>query len=269
MSDDAPDVTPTEPAAAPAAAAPSRPAPVAPAPQAPAQPAQAQTLADQGVTPALLAQLVQQAQGQQQRSDDTRHATDSDKDISRLPQWAQSMVNNLRSENMSWRHRYKEADEGGTSLRKAIAEAAGLDVAEVSVDSLNDLFGYVAGEAHRNVVTTEAMRAAVKHGADVESLLNWAPFLDSADGLDPTDENFAEQLSELVKSTVESTPILRAQGQAPTRAVPARSGAEVPGGSGNAPQLTMSDLDAMAQNGQFEAIDEARRSGRLSHLLGG
>jgi hypothetical protein len=235
---------------------------VAPAPQAPAQPAQ--TLADQGVTPALLAQLVQQAQGQQ-----TRHATDSDRDVSRLPQWAQTELRKARDDAAGYRVRLREEADGSVALRKAIAEAAGLDVGEVNVDSLGDLFSYVAGEAHRNVVTTEALKAAVAHGADPTALLNWAPFLDAADGLDPTDADFTQQLSDLVKTTVENTHILRAQGQAPTRAVPARSGAEVPGGSGNAPQLTMSDLDAMAQNGQFEAIDEARRSGRLSHLLGG
>lgn len=254
---------PSAPATPPAAAPPRQAAPMAPAPQtqAPAQPAAGtgQTLAEQGITPQLLAQIRQAAGA------DTapRHATDGDRDLSKQPRWIQDMVRDLREEAAGHRVRYKEADQGATALRAAIAEAAGLDVADVTTDNLSELFGYAAAEAQSALVQKATVRAALQHGGDASALLSWQPFLDKADALDPTDDDFNDQLSELVKETVANTHILRAQqGQAP-RSVPTRSGAEIPGGSGNPSQITEADLASMSP----DQITEALEQGRLAHLL--
>lgn len=249
---------PTPPAVHPAARTSTS---VAPAPQGQqAQTATGTDLASQGITPALLAQLAQQAQGQSQQP---RHASDSDRDISRLPQWAQSEIRRLRDDEAGYRVRYKEEAASSTALRKAIAEHAGLDVSEVSVDSLGELFSFAAAEAQRATVTQATVLAALEHQADASALLNWAPFLDAAEALDPTADDFKTQLSDLVKATVEKTPMLRTQGQAPARAMPARSGAEIPAGSGNPQVITRDDLSRMSPS----EIDAALSDGRLDHMF--
>jgi hypothetical protein len=254
------------PAAAPAAPpAPARTAPAVPAapPQAPAVPAAGGglSLADQGITPQSLAAALAAQQ--------PRHATDSDRDISRLPQWAQTEIRKARDGEAGYRVRYREAEQAGTELRQTIADAAGLEVSEVTPDTLQDLFAYAAGAAQRAEVTQAALVAAVEHGLDPAALLKWQPFLDAADALDPTADDFRTSIGSLVRDTGESTPILRAlqTGQEPARGVPSRSGAPIPGGSGNQPQLTMDDVNAMAADGQFERIDQLRREGKLSHLI--
>ncbi len=255
------------PPSVPASPAPPRSAPAAPAVPAPQTPAAASggglSLADQGITPQSLAAALAAQQ--------PRHASDSDRDISRLPQWAQTEIRKARDGEAGYRVRYREAEQAGTDLRQTIADAAGLDLAEVNSDTLQDLFAYAAGAAQRAEVTQAAIVSAVEHGLDPAALLKWQPFLDAADELDPTADDFRTTVGDLVRDTGESTPILRAvqAGQEPARNGPARSGAPIPGGSGNPPQLTQADLDVMAANGQFEAIDEARRAGKLAHILGG
>ncbi|MCK9896961.1 hypothetical protein [Frankia sp. AgB32] len=270
MSDDAPTGDPAAdagipPAPTPPAPAPARTAPpaqtAAPAAQAPAASGGGLSLAEQGITPQSLAAALAAQQ--------PRHASDSDRDISRLPQWAQTEIRKARDGEAGYRVRYREAEQAGTELRQTIADAAGLDVSEVTADSLQDLFAYAAGAAQRAEVTQAALVAAVEHGLDPAALLKWQPFLDAADTLDPTADDFRTTVGSLVRETGESTPILRAlqAGQEPARGVPSRSGAPIPGGSGNQPQITMEDVNAMAADGQFERIDALRREGKLSHLI--
>lgn len=69
-------------------------------------------------------------------------------------------------------------------------------------------------------------KAARKHGADSDALTDSKSFAKQASELDPTAEDFAEQMDALVKSTVDANPKLRAAQATP------RSGSEFTGGTG-------------------------------------
>lgn len=106
-----------------------------------------------------------------------------------------------------------------------------------------------------------ADKAARKHGADPDALTDSKAFEKAAEGLDPEADDFASKLDELVKTTVENNPKLKA-GQAPSR-----SGSEFTGGSGNKSTFSRSQIAGMSQKeyaDNEEAILKAMSEGRIT-----
>ncbi|WP_017972518.1 hypothetical protein [Actinopolyspora halophila] len=105
-----------------------------------------------------------------------------------------------------------------------------------------------------------AEKAARKHGADSDALTDSKSFAKAAADLDPTAEDFAEQMDKLVEQAVTSNPKLKAS------QAPARSSAAVTGGTGGKPTFTSSQIAGMSKDeyAQRESeILEALADGRV------
>ncbi len=106
-----------------------------------------------------------------------------------------------------------------------------------------------------------ADKAARTHGADATALTDSRAFNQAAQDLDPTAEDFDEQMSKLVEQAVTDNPKLRAS------QAPARSSSAVTGGTGGRPTFTSSQIASMSPQdyaANEDAILEALADGRVS-----
>jgi hypothetical protein len=101
--------------------------------------------------------------------------------------------------------------------------------------------------------------ASRKHGADTEFLIPYLRGTAALEKLDPSSENFANDVSALVKTVLEKNPKLKAV------QVATRSGGEFPGGKPPVPQLDRNWLKGKSA----EEIEAARQAGQLDVLLRG
>jgi hypothetical protein len=131
-------------------------------------------------------------------------------------------------------------------------------------------------------VELAVLRNAGRHGGNGDALLDSRSFMAKVNGLDPSADDFADQLGDAIKAAVESSPQYKATaappaggngdgnggGQKPP-ATPARSGGEhtTPGGNR---QWTIEDVRAVRTANDpstaAKLIDEAVNSGFLSEL---
>lgn len=161
-------------------------------------------------------------------------------DISALPDWAQKAIRDARADAGKARTNAKQAaaDQARQDLAQQIGKALGLvkdgDAAPDPAKLAEQLAG-AQTEGQQARTELAVFRAAARHGADPEKLLDSRKFADQIKGLDPGD---SKKLGELIKKAVEDNPAYRA-----TTAPPA-SGAPM-GGSppGNKPK-TLADAVA-------------------------
>lgn len=162
--------------------------------------------------------------------------TSSEGDVASLPDWAQKLIRDTRSEAASSRTNAKAqaAQEARQDLAQQIGKALGLvkdgeqapDPAQLAAQ-LGDLTG------QNKALTTElaVYKAAAKVGADAGKLTDSRAFLAQLDKLDPTADGFDAKLREAIKKAVEDNPqYARTDGQAPAP----RGGTEPPGRPGKA-----------------------------------
>lgn len=102
-----------------------------------------------------------------------------------------------------------------------------------------------------------AEKAGRTAGADVDALLDSRGFATKLHKLDPTGDDFDDELKSLVTKALEDNPRLKAPSPAPTRSVTDGAGTRDDKG-----QLTRADLASMTP----DQITKARREGRLTSL---
>ena len=198
------------------------------------------TTAEDAQAEALLAEAAQRVDGGRDGAEEREAPRTFD----------EAYVRKLRDESASHRVKAKELEERLTETEQrrqeqldAIAKALGLapDDAPPDPEELTRQLADVqqqttAREAELRTLRTEraAERAARQHGADVDALLDSRAFADKLGKLDPSDEGFADAVSDLVKTAVEDNPKYKADGPAP-----AASSADFSGGTGErAPRPT-------------------------------
>lgn len=154
-------------------------------------------------------------------------------DVSSLPDWAQKAIRDARADAGKARTNAKAqaADQARQDLAQQIGKALGLvkdgDAAPDPAKLAEQLAG-AQTEGQQARTELAVFRAAAKHGADPEKLLDSRSFADRLKGLDPGD---SKRIGDLIKKAVEDNPSYRA-----TTAPPA-SGAPMGGSpSGNKPK---------------------------------
>jgi len=170
----------------------------------------------------------QQTAGQQ--SSDAATGADGQK-VEDLPDWAQRIIRDARKEAGDARIAGKAAaEEAQAALTKSIGKALGLIKDDETPDpaKLTERLTAAQSEARLLKIERAAEKAARKHGADVDALIDSRSFADKLGKLDPTADTFTDELDALVRTTVDANPKLKA-----TQAA-AASGAEFTGGSGEA-----------------------------------
>lgn len=126
----------------------------------------------------------------------------------------QREIKKLRNEAAQHRISKKQAEEQLEKLKKAVAQALGLEEtfdADKAKDQLQTLTRRLRDERVRNTFYRHAARA----GVDIE--LAWGYLLASGDleNLDPDAQDFEEQLKGALDEAVKAKPGLKAQGTAP------------------------------------------------------
>ncbi len=199
--------------------------------------------------------------------------------VDSLPTWAQSLIKDLRDENGKHRNKAKTAAEEAAQREKELATQArdqlvndlakALGIGgddeqdpQALLDSANEktaeqekrideLVGQVNGYKR-----DAAIDAAIGDRNVNKKLLKAVLASDNAlDGLDVTDDNFADQVSEAVNEAIKNTPEL-------VQATPGKSGIDPTNTKTDQP-ITRDDLKTMSS----EDINQAVRDGRLDHLL--
>ncbi|GAA2298336.1 hypothetical protein GCM10010402_66180 [Actinomadura luteofluorescens] len=162
--------------------------------------------------------------GQTPPSTDPGTGTDGggEGDISSLPAWAQKVIRDTRGEAASHRTKAKDAETKHAGALDAIAKALGLkgddkptDPAKLAEDLATERAG---GQQARTELAV--FKAAGKHGADPEKLLDSRKFADQLKDVDPGD---TRKIGDLIKKAVEDNPTFKAA------APPATSGAPMGG----------------------------------------
>lgn len=162
---------------------------------------------------------------------------------------------------------YRTQNKGQLAeIRKALGPLLGLEPgAEAPADAASLLAQLQERDNKREKQLRElqlsnALTAAgAKHGADMDLLIPHLRGSAALEKLDLSSENFAKDVSEMVKGLLEKNPKLRAT------QVAARSTVDPGGAPANVPQLTREQLKGMTP----EQINEAREKGQLANLLAG
>lgn len=181
--------------------------------------------------------------------------------VDALPDWAQKLVRDARKE--AGDHRAKAltaADEATKNLTSQLAKALGLAKDDEPLDpaKLTEQLS-AKDQAIRDLKVERALdKAARKVGADEDLLDAVLTRKGALAGLDPSADDFTQQLDALVKAEVDANPKLKA-----ARAAGA-SGVELSGGTGEQGQITEQQLKTMTP----EQIVAAQAKGLLRNLLG-
>lgn len=137
------------------------------------------------------------------------------------PETARKEIERLRRENASSRTNAKQqaAQEAVSELTEKLGRALGYvkDDQPPTADELTKQLTAAAqerdatqAELRQLRVERAAEKAARAHGADVDTLLDSRSFATKLADLDPTADDFATSVSDLVKTTVDSNPKYRA-----------------------------------------------------------
>lgn len=175
-----------------------------------------------------------------------------------------------------WEQRAKDnktaADDAGRKYQElldVIASAAGLKPDKAEVDPAK-LAEQIAAkdqelsskdrELRQSQVRLAVFTAAGQHQADPAALLDSQRFLNSVADLDPTAEDFQNQVESAIKKAVKANPNLK--GHSATQSA-GRSGGEFSGAPGGNGPISVDQLKSMSP----EAVEKAFAQGRLQHLL--
>ncbi|MEU6635715.1 hypothetical protein [Streptomyces rochei] len=132
-------------------------------------------------------------------------------------------------------------------LLAKLAQRAGIELDDGKADpeKLAQQLSVSQDKARQSAVELTVYRAAGKHSADADALLDSRGFLKQVDGLDPDSDDFAAKVGDAIKAAVESNPKLKT---AP--APPARSGTEMTGrGEGARKPTNLADAVAARMRG--------------------
>lgn len=169
-------------------------------------------------------------------------------DITSLPDWAQKIITDTRSEAAKHRTEKQTAAQqaqAAAQQRDAVLKALGLTqegkAAPPDPDALAAQVEQLRATAWDNAAQAAIVRVSTGAGADPDALLDSHAFLDSLKEFaedDPNSVDFRTKMQAHVKKWVEQHPKLKT---APTG--PARSGGDHPGGAG-APSTRPTSLSA-------------------------
>jgi len=166
-------------------------------------------------------------------------------DVASLPQWAQDVIKNTRTEAANYRTQHQTVQQQAQEAQKqrdAVLAAMGLkpDGTEaVDPDKLGAQLADVQSRAWETAVENKVLRMAGRLGLDADGLLDSLAFLDSLQALDaePEAADFAQKLEAHVTAFVTANPKFKA--------TPAPQGAPRGGGDfGGGPNLPPASLDA-------------------------
>lgn len=162
-----------------------------------------------------------------------------------IPDALTAAVNQLkdaRGEAANYRTKLRDVEskqEQHDQTMQALAKALGLDGDgdgnEPDPQQLQQSLTEKDAALRTQTIELSAFKAAPKHQADPQALLDSRSFIDAAAKLDPDGEKFTEELDALVKSTVEANPKLKAS------QAPAKGGADHTGGTGDQSAKTLED----------------------------
>ena len=162
-------------------------------------------------------------------------------DVSSLPAWAQKAIREARAEAGKARTNAKQAaaDQARQDLAQQIGKALGLvkdgDAAPDPAKLAEQLAGAQA-EGQQARTELAVYKAAGKHGADPDKLLDSRKFADQIKDVDPSD---TKKISELIKKAVEDNPNYRAADPPPASGAP--MGGKPPSGK---PKTLAAAIDA-------------------------
>lgn len=175
--------------------------------------------------------------------------------VESLPEAAQKMIRDLRTESADRRTRLTTAEKAQQDAIRALAKAAGIELPADPDDTPPDaaaLASQVAQEreaARAARVELAVYRTAPTHQGDPAALLDSRSFLANVADLDPTAEDFTSKVDAAIKAAVDANPKLKAARAA------GQSSVDHPGGSGEGAH----DLDAQ--------IAEAQKRGDTSAVI--
>lgn len=139
-------------------------------------------------------------------------------DISSLPEWAQKLIRDTRSEAAGNRTKAKDAESRYASTLDAIAKALGVkDDKPTDPAKLAEELAAERDQGQQARTELAVFRAASRHGADPDKLLDSRKFTDRLKGVDPSDST---KISELIKKAVEENPSYRAAQAPPASGAP-------------------------------------------------
>lgn len=139
--------------------------------------------------------------------------------VEELPDWAQKLIRDTRTEAATNRTAKTEAETRQQELLDGIAQALGLKKDDAPPDpntlqqTLAEREGRIATaeiDLRAKDVELAAWRSASQQGANAVALLDSRSFVSAIGKLDPTADDFTKQLDAAVKTAIESNPALRA-----------------------------------------------------------
>ncbi|GEM_PF-2919452 len=199
--------------------------------------------------------------------------------VDSLPEWAQSMVRDLRDENAKHRNKAKtaaeeaaqreqqQAEAARNELVQNIAKALGLADEEPDPQHLLEAANNKTTEQEKQISElTEKLHSYKRDSAIADAigdrrvnhnLLKAALHLDNGyKDIDVTSDNFSDQVSEAVNRVLDANPEL-------VQATRGKSGVDSNSTRNGSDPLTREDLKTMSA----EDINKAVREGRLDHLM--
>lgn len=167
--------------------------------------------------------------------------------VDELPEWAQKIIRDTRSEAANHRTKANEATAAQQATLDAIAKALGLknDDGEDEGPKPEELTAQVQAaqaQAREAAVQLAVYRTASKHDGDPDALLDSRTFLAKVADLDPSADDFGTKVDQAIKAAVDTNPKLKA-----SQAGAHRSGQDLTGGTGEGRTRTPQSLtDAVA-----------------------
>jgi hypothetical protein len=170
---------------------------------------------------------------------------------------AKSGETNWQAEAEKWKAQARKHEDRSKStnselqrqadLLAKLAQKAGIELDDGKADpeKLAQQLSASQDKARQSAVELAVYRAAGKHSADADALLDSRGFLKQVDGLDPEADDFAAKVGDAIKAAVESNPKLKT-----VPAPPARSGTEMSGrGEGARKPTNLADAVAARMRG--------------------
>lgn len=177
-----------------------------------------------------------------------------------LPEWAQKIIRDTRSEAATHRTAKTAAEQQSQGILQAIAKAAGIEVPGEKPDPAKLAADLTAAQntAKQSAIQLAVYKAASAAGGNPDALLDSNTFLANVRELDPTSSDFNTKVTEAITTAVTANPSLKA-----ARAAGASSVDTSAAGSGETGQITEAQLAQMTPEQIAEALDK----GKLAHLL--
>jgi hypothetical protein len=162
-------------------------------------------------------------------------------DVKSLPPWAQTLIKEVRGEAATNRVKASQLEQASQAQLDTIAKALGLKPADADPAKLAEELAKAKTTARDTAIELAVYRAAGKHGADPDALLDSRAFLGAVTDLDPATADFATKVESAIKTAVKEHPKLKA-----AAATASRSGGDGPPGGGTAKSTPTTLDDAIA-----------------------